>query len=363
MKTYPTITEIQAQIISDIESKTGQSVPLLSKAVFRVISYALAGAVYLLYRFGAWAYYQIFTVYADREGLIAKGAEYGITLNPAQGWEGTATATGTDGTVIAVGTLYSYNSNVYRVTEEETIASSTATISLQSLETGDAVNLDDSTVINLVSPQTGLDSTATVTATTQTAEDEEDIEDFRTRILNRQQNLPQGGAIADYVQWALEVSGISEAYAFSPDPGFVNIYPLTDDDDPANRVPDAPKLAEVEAYVGSDLRKPLGAQIAALAFDELDFDVDIANLSPDSAAIRAAIETAIESYMYERRPQQYEDEVNLKHKVSAGEITKIAIDAGAQVATITLKNAGGSPITSYTLEDDELAVLRALTWL
>jgi hypothetical protein len=49
--------------------------------------------------------------------------------------------------------------------------------------------------------------------------------------------------------------------------------------------------------------------------------------------------------------------------VSAAELTNIAVDAGAKIATVDLKNAGGSSITSYTLEDDELAVLRTLSWV
>jgi hypothetical protein len=103
--------------------------------------------------------------------------------------------------------------------------------------------------------------------------------------------------------------------------------------------------------------------VSAVAFTELDFDVDIANLSPNTAAVRTAIESAIETYMYARRPLQYDDQPDDKSVISAAEITNIAVNSGAKVATVTLKNAGGSSITSYTLDDDELAVLRTLSWV
>lgn len=115
MITIPTLAEIRDQILSDIESATGQSTPLLPKAVWRVLAAAMAGALVLLYRFGAWAYRQIFTLTADEEGLYNKAAEYGMTRAPAVQWIGTATATGDDDTVVLAGTLWSYNNYVYEV--------------------------------------------------------------------------------------------------------------------------------------------------------------------------------------------------------------------------------------------------------
>ena len=91
--------------------------------------------------------------------------------------------------------------------------------------------------------------------------------------------------------------------------------------------------------------------------------MDISDLSPNTSAVRAAIETAIENYMYARRPQQYEDDPAPINTISAAEITAVATEAGATVATVDLKNAGSSSITSYELEDDELSVLRTLAWV
>ncbi len=365
MVTIPTIAEIRDQIISDIEGKLGITVPWLPKAFIRVLAIALAGVLSLAYRFGLWCYKQIFAATADDEALILRGAQYGLSRSPAVRAKLTAQATGDDDTSIPAGTFWIGDDNglVYQQEETVVISGGVATITVECLTAGDAGNLLIDDTLTIGSPLAGIDNTATVTGTTTTGEDQESIESFRAQVMQREKNKPQGGAASDYVAWALEVAGIAEAYAFRPTPGFVNVYPLTDDADPANRIPGGAKLTEVEDYLDDTVRRPLNATVSAVAFTELDFDVDIADLVPNDATTKANIEAAITAYMYARRPQQYEDEVNPTNVVSAGEITAIAIAAGAQIATVTLKNAGGSPITSYELQDSELAKLRTLSWI
>lgn len=360
--TIPTIAEIRDQILGDIQTGLGLSQPLLPYSAWGILATAVAGAVVLTYRFGAWVEDQIFPQTADIAALVLRGNELGLTQTPSQGWTGTATITGTDGTVVAAGTLWQRNGQVYELTTAVTISGGTAG-NFASLQTGDATTLATGVEIQLVTPQTGVDRAATVASTTLTGEDAESEADFRARIITRQQNPPQGGAIPDWILWTTEVAGISEAKVDRPAAGSVTVYPLTDDADPADRIPGAAKLTEVEDYISDPERAPIGAAfIAAAAPTELNFDVDIADLSPNTAAVKAAIESAIENHLYSRRPKQYSDEVNPRDVVSAARITKIAIDAGADVVTTTLKNAGGSTITDYELEINELAVLRTLTW-
>ncbi len=364
MVTIPTVTEIRDQIISDIEGKLGITVPWLPKAFIRVLATALAGVLSLAYRFGLWCYKQIFAATADDEALILRGTQYGLSRSPAVRAKITAEATGDDDTEIIAGTLWTGDDNglVYQQEETVVITAGVAAITVECLTAGDAGNLLVDDTLTIASPIAGVDDTATVTAAITTGEDRESIEDFRYQVMQREKNKPQGGAAPDYISWALEIAGIAEAYAFRPDPGYVDVYPLTDDADPANRIPGSAKLTEVEDYLSDTIRRPLNATVSALAFTELEFDVDIADLSPNDATTKANIETAITAYMYARRPEQYEDEVNPINIISAGEITAIAIAAGAIIATVTLKNAGGSPITSYTLQDSELAKLRTLSW-
>jgi len=358
--TRPTTNEIRDQILADIQSGFGLSDPLPPRSVWGVLATALAGALSLVYRFAQWARNQIFTQTADREQLLKRGREYGLSPIPAQEWRGTVEATGSG--VITAGTLYTAGDYVYEVTLSETI-SGTTSVEVRALDAGSAANLSAGDTVELSSPLAGVDREATVASTTQTGEDAESTELFRARLLQRQQNQPQGGAIPDYIVWATEVPGIAEAHVVQPSPGFVNVYPLTDDPAPANRIPSGAKLTEVTAYLQDPRRKPLNSTVNALAATELDFDVDIADLIPNTVTVKTAVESAIESYMYERRPRQYSNEPDARDVVSAALLTKIAIDAGADVATVTLKNAGGSTITDYELQGGELARLRTLTWI
>ncbi len=364
MVTIPTTKELKNQIIADIEGKLGITVPWLPKNFIRKLAKALAGIQTLAYRFGLWCYKQIFAATADDEALIKGGAQYGLTRSPAVRAKHTAQATGTDDTQIPGGTLWIGDDNglVYQQKETVVITVGVAEITNECLAAGDAGNLLVDDTLTIASPLAGINDTATVTGTITIGEDQESVESFRNQVMQREKNKPQGAAAPDYIGWALEVAGIAEAFAFRPTPGFVNVYPLTDDEDPANRVPSSAKLTEIEDYLSETKRKPFGATVSALAMTELNFDVDIADLSPNDATTKANILAAITAYMYARRPQQYEDEPNPINVVSAGEVYSIAVAAGAKILTVTLKNAGGSPITSYELQDSELSKLRDLIW-
>lgn len=364
MVTIPTRAQLKAQILADLEASDTTSA-LLPVAVWDVLAGALAGAQYLLNVLGLWLYKQIFTISMDDDALTARGAEFGLIQGVATEWKGTTTATGVDGTIIASGKLCTYNGLAYEVETTAEITGGSIAVALKSLGIGDTQNRNNGDLLSWSTPQTGLDAISTVASTTQEAQDAETKASFRSEILARQRNKPQGGAIPDFNQWAKEVPGIGENFTFRPAPGFVNVLPLTDEVDPVDRIPSPTLLTAVEDYINDDFRYPFGRPAVAIAFTELNFDVDFSNLTPNTAAIRTAIETATENYIYSRRPQQFEDDANQINKISAGEITAEAITAGASNITVVLKNAGGGDIsaTGYTLEDYELSVPRTITWL
>lgn len=366
MVTIPTTNETRQAIITKIEGQLGQTVPIVQKAFVRVLAAALAGPVTLLYRYAQWARKQIFVSTADESALVERGESVDVIRTPAVAAVLTATATGTDTTIVSAGTLWrgKKNSVVYEQSASIEITSGTATITVEALTAGDVSNLSNGDTLEILAPLAGVDDEATVASTTTNGEDAEALEDYRNRVARRIKNPPQGGAIPDWIKWAGEVAGIAEAKIDRPSPGVVNIYPLTDDADPANRIPGSTKLTEVEDYVTDQRRSPIrAASVSVIAPAELTFDVEIADIDPNNPDTKSAIESAIESYLYSRRPKQYTDESNTKEVVSASDITGVARDAGAKVATITLKNSGGSTITSYTLQIHELAVLGSVTWI
>jgi uncharacterized phage protein gp47/JayE len=361
MITTPTISQIRDQIIADIEGKIGQTIPAMPKAFFRVLATALAGVVSLLYRFAGWAYAQIFPQTADAEALVRIGEQYGIVRLPAVAAELTATATGTNTTNIPAGTLWQKDGVVYQQTAAATVSGGSATITVEALTAGDAGNLDNGAVLAIATPLAGLDGTATVASTVTTGVDAESLTAYRTRVLTRLQQRPQGGAAADYIGWALEVPGIAKAFAFNTAAGEVTVYPLIALS--GTRIPAGPKLTEVEDYLNDTVRRPLCANVLAAAMTERTFTLTVTTLQPNTTPIKNAITAALADYLLGRFPQQYADEANPTNMVVRSLIAAEAIAAGATIFEATLYIDGsGSPITYHQLADDELAKLGTITW-
>lgn len=361
MITLPTVAQIRDQIISDIEGKIGQTVPVLPRAFFRVLATALAGVLALLYRFGAWIYDQIFPQTADSEALGRIGTQYGIIRKASVSAVLTATATGTNGTTIPAGTLWTYNGAVYQQTADADIAAGSATITIEALTSGDAGNIANGQIIKIGTPQAGVVESSAIASTVTLGEDQEAIEDYRRRIIQRLQQRPQGGAAADYVGWALEVPGIVKAFAYRTAPGDVTVYPMAALS--GARVPDAPKLAEVQAYLSDDHRRPLCANVYAAALTERTFTMTVTTLQPDTSEMRAAVESAWSAHLLGRFPRQYSDEANPTDYISKAALYGEAVAAGALLIDFSLYiNGSGVAISSHQLTSSELAKLGAVTW-
>jgi uncharacterized phage protein gp47/JayE len=130
----------------------------------------------------------------------------------------------------------------------------------------------------------------------------------------------------------------------------------------ADRIPDAAKLAEVEAYVNDERRRPLNAQVTAEAMTEVQIDLSISGLSPNTPTVRAAIEAAFEDYLFGRFPKQYSDEANPTDTISVAALYGIAVAAGALTLSISME-VDYYADTSYTLAEGELAKLGTVTWI
>jgi uncharacterized phage protein gp47/JayE len=360
LASIPTITEIKEQILSDIETATGKTAPLLPISVWSVISTALAGALYLVYKFIDWTRKQIFVNTADYEGLILIGQEYGLFPNVSQEWRGTASITGTNGTNIPIGKIYTRGNFAYQVTVLATVSSGSATLVLESLTSGSEPNLIATDILTESNPTVGLSSTITIATITQSGRDEESIENFRNRISLRQKFPPQGGSVSDYVQWTLEVPGISEAFPFLDSPGIIYVYPLLETTNPLARIPDNSKLTEVENYLNSYPLRPLNANINTSAFTEITINVAVSNLQVDTPALRATIESEITDYFFSRRPLLFPNETEPKNNISVSECITLATLAGAKSLGITLTASGKT--FPYTLDDDELSKPGTFSW-
>src|SRR4030042_579833 len=82
-------------------------------------------------------------------------------------------------------------------------------------------------------------------------------------------------------------------------------------------------------YPQSTKRRPLCINVYAQAATERTVDITITGLSPADAGTKAAIEAAIDEYLYAAYPRQYIDELAPTDFVSVGSIWAIVVAAGA----------------------------------
>ena len=369
----PTISEITALIIGDIEAALSQTIPIIPKAVWRIVARAIAGAWLILYKYGTALHRERFVQTASLTYLKYLGELVRVFQQPASTWNGTATitATGNSGSIDA-GTqfVYSLSGVVYTVDTGVPITPGTLTLSLTSGTSGDIGTLSNGSVLDIVTPIAGVGMTATVASTVTSGDDAEDIETYRARVLDAYQKKPQGGASADYEAWGKEAPNVVSIYPYSAaTPGQVDIYAEVDNQ--PDGIPTAGQLDEIEEYLEyvnrtGKPRKPMTAELNVYAITRRLFDIQIENLAPDTPATRAAIDDALAGYLQERTPYIRGLSIIRQDTVSQIEVQYIVFSVisalGATISKITLSDITGA-IDLHVLGAGEKAKLGTVTYI
>lgn len=166
----------------------------------------------------------MFPQYAYDAWLDLHAGMRGISRKAATAATGTVTVTGTVGTIISTGFLFSTEAGTddsgqqFQTTEIATIgAGGTVDVPIQAVATGVDGNVLASTITLMVKPMSGIQS-ATNAAATSGGTDAEDDESLRARIIayDASQGASFVGNAADYKRWALEVNGIGSAIIVPP---------------------------------------------------------------------------------------------------------------------------------------------------
>jgi uncharacterized phage protein gp47/JayE len=360
MYTPPARSTIETQIITKYENELGTKVPLMKRALVRIIAKSVSGPLWLLHWLIVWAMKQIFIQLMDDEYLQYLADWYGLPRKSATTAILTTTVAGTSGTVLVAGTLATFNGLVFSARKAATITGDGATVEIECLTAGIGGNIEIGSELSFPSPLLGVTS-MTVTDISVEGEDQEAIDDWRARIWARMQTAPQGGAIGDYIRWACEVSGIVTAYVKRSDTD-VYVYPLADTTGTA-RVPNTAKITETETYLQDPIRRPLCATVYVKPTTERTISASITGLSPNDDTTKANILSAFNKYIYAAYPKQYSDEVNSTETVSAGGVWAIVIANGAIATAISLTVSGiGAGTPSYALPVGEIAAPGGIIW-
>jgi uncharacterized phage protein gp47/JayE len=132
--------------------------------------------------------------------------------------------------------------------------------------------------------------------------DRERDEPYRARLLDRLRQPPHGGNANDYVQWALEVPGVTRAWVapLEGGPGTVTVRFVMDDSSESG-IPSAGDVAALQAHLDRTDRRPVTAVVTALAPQPKPLDVTIGALSPNTQAVQDAIEAELKDLIRRER--------------------------------------------------------------
>lgn len=353
-----TLAELVSRVGGDLRGRLEDDGPLLRRAMADVLSAVWAGGVHTLYGFIDWAVRQLFADTAEREQLLRKAKLYGIEPVAATFATGNVTATGTNGSPILLGTILKLDAATsYRVTTGQTIASGTATLPVAAVLAGAAGNLIAGAAVTFETPVPGVSSSAFVASGGLTGGDDGDAGDagterVRTRLLLRLREPPQGGADQDYIEWALEVAGVTRVWVYPHELGLGTVVVRFVRDSDVTIFPDAGEVAAVQA--SEDANRPITAAVTVAAPTQLAVAFTI-HIVPDNADTRAAVALELAD-LFARVAEPGDGVARGKVLVSAIR-TAIGIAEGVTDYTLTVPSADVVPGVG------QLPVVGTITWV
>ncbi|MDO8421573.1 MAG: baseplate J/gp47 family protein [Parvibaculum sp.] len=302
--TRPTLAEIVDRVQSDINSKLTGADARLRRSVLTAIGRAQAGLAHGLYGYQKNIARQAIIDACDGDSLAAWGRVFEVSKRLATKATGNATLTGTNGAVIEVGETLSRTDGVlYETTAEATISAGVATVAVRAAVSGAAGNAHAGVSLSFVSPVAGVAAASVVAAGgfTGGADDEadgdagtDDVSTYRGRILQRLRQPPLGGSVRDYERWALEVAGVTRVWVYPLELGAGTVtVRFMMDATYADGVPESGNVSTVQDYIDDPERRPVTAEVFVVAPIAEPLDITVTGLSPNTAAVRAAVEAEL----------------------------------------------------------------------
>jgi uncharacterized phage protein gp47/JayE len=328
----PTTSEVNNNIIAQLEASLSQTIPLLPKSFLRVLAKALSGVFILLYKYGGFMFLQILV----RTASIKETEINGVVLSPLIEWGrligvgDPASATNAEllinitvevqTGILPGGTqLVNVDNGVTYITigsvslNAPIVQATARAVSDQSGGGGAGAigNLDPGAILSFVNALANVLRATTVVSQVVTGADGESTEAYRGRVIDRFQKRPQGGAYSDYELWGEEPAGIKSIFPYTSDcPGQVDVYveaTVESSGDP-DGIPTGAQLQEVLDSIefdenGIPSRRPANALANTFPITRTGFDVRVTGIQVDNLAqVQQTITEAITEYFLDREP-------------------------------------------------------------
>lgn len=238
-----------------------------------------------------WIFRQVFVSTADADMLDLHGYEIGLARKPAAAAAGQMVFAATDGAILPAGAVIDAGGLSYAVRAAATAVGISITVLVDALETGPLGNLPAAAEVRLREPWAGVEQAGEVGPLGLSGGFTRELDEpYRRRLLFRKRNKPRGGAKSDYESWVGEVAGFSvlgtRAFAATPEPGTVRVYPLLEGTG-ADRIPSGADVTRCADHL--ETRRPLAATVVVVQPVAKPIPVTITQLADDSAETRAEI--------------------------------------------------------------------------
>ncbi|MDO8294379.1 MAG: baseplate J/gp47 family protein [Gallionella sp.] len=343
----PTLTELVNRILAGIRSRL--STDELRRSDAEVYARELAGASHGLHGHIDFIAQQILPDTAEAEYLDRLASLWlDQARKAAAAAVGSVSLSGISGTLCPAGSvLVRADGAEYTTDADVSIAGGVATVAVTASVAGVEGNDIAGTGLTFSTPIAGINSSATVTAGALTGgADTESDAALAARISARMKEAPHGGASSDYVNWALEVAGVTRAWVYPQELGIGTVTVRFVRDDDASIIPDAGEVATVQAYI--DALRPVTAQLTVVAPVAVPLDFTIA-VTPNTAAVKAAVEAELTDLL--RREAEPSGTILLSHIREA-----VSIAAGETNYTMT------APAADVTHTTGQMATMGTITW-
>lgn len=324
--------------------------------------------VYELYAYLDYIARQSVPFTASDEYLEAWANLKGVYRRDASSATGTVMFTGIAQTFIPAGTVISRDDSYQYTLDNDWQIDSTVPCTFTAVTAGSDGNADAGIALTLNSPITGVNSVGASVGPITGGADQEDNDTFRARMLTVYANPPNGGSASDFVDWALEVPGVTRAWVVPQGigAGSVLIYVMLDNaNTPYQGFPQGTNggsqyETRIPAATGDQLTiadhiynlRPVTSIVQVSAPTPSPINFTLQSLSPATQAVEAAIITSL-SDMFTRLASPVAGNAIYPSDVNA------AIEAAAGVIRYTLV----SPVAPITVPPGQLAVLGQATFI
>ena len=302
----PTLKTIIEQGLIDVQSSLDTVLPKFG--IEQALNSAVSGSVRDLYDYQSWIVRQIIpTSESDDQTIIDTAQSEGVVRKLATYASGTVTFSGTN-TIPEDSQMTHSDGRVYTVTSSSLNGSSVLAV-VQSEDTGVSYNVPVGDALTLVSSVSGVSPQGSVTAAISGGADIESVSELLERLLFRKRNPPMGGAVADYVGWCREVSGVTRAWAYDAYQGGSTVGYAFVFDGRSDIIPTSTDITAMDAYIfrhqdpatGTFVGRPGGIEAIYIELVLKPLSTAL-NIVPDTTELRASVSTAMKNYIASLSP-------------------------------------------------------------